>query len=337
MKINLKVVSMTLKFALLGVVAFAYVACGENSTPSMSKEMDKQWEDYAKNLDKSDKIKTLQEQYLFYSCAVFNGSLDTQNEKFKECKMKLDFYGVKPTNYENLAKYYKSKCKDENKLDECLLGWQEKWTNSAKMLARYKYDKNFNENEFKQLYEELWTLLEPSFISFVAEIGVYKNDKSIDDGKKLLTIMISKTLNAGLEYYKIDTHNTPFELLIRKIFIETHESKEFKETLATCEKERCGTMSYDDQVVAAFGGFNLTKYGQCVRENKLSCGAMAFDSYKFMPFSEVINHPNQIAINCGELFWAHIKEYEKDPQCFVEFDEQCEKKGRYRLLFRWGG
>ncbi len=48
MKINLKVVSMTLKFALLGVVAFAYVACGENSTPSMSKEMDKQWEDYAK-------------------------------------------------------------------------------------------------------------------------------------------------------------------------------------------------------------------------------------------------------------------------------------------------
>lgn len=225
---------MTLKFALLGVVAFAYVACGENSTPSMSKEIDKQWEDYAKNLDKSDKIKILQEQYLFYFCAVFNGSLDTQNEKFKECKMKLDFYGVKPTNYENLAKHYKSKCKDENKIDECLLGWQEKWTNSAKMLVRYKYDKNFNENEFKQLYEELWTLIEPSFISFVAEIGVYKNDKSIEDGKKLLTIMISKTLNAGLEYYKIDTHNTPFMLLLRKFLIEIHESKEFKETLATC-------------------------------------------------------------------------------------------------------
>ena len=102
------------------------------------------------------------------------------------------------------------------------------------MLVRYKYDKNFNENEFKQLYEELWTLIEPSFISFVAEIGVYKNDKSIEDGKKLLTIMISKTLNAGLEYYKIDTHNTPFMLLLRKFLIEIHESKEFKETLATC-------------------------------------------------------------------------------------------------------
>lgn len=39
MKINLKVVSMTLKFALLGVVAFAYVACGEGKT-KMSKQMD---------------------------------------------------------------------------------------------------------------------------------------------------------------------------------------------------------------------------------------------------------------------------------------------------------
>ena len=336
MKTKIKFVSMTFKVALLGMMAFAFVACGESkeSTPNMSKEMDKQWEDYAKNLDKSDKIKTLQEQYLFYSCTVFDGSLNAQNEKFKECKMKLELRGSEPINYENLAKSYDSKCKDKSKLDECLLGWQEKWTNSAKMLARYKYDKKFSENELTRLYEELWSLLEPLYVPIMLEVGVYKDDdKSIEDGKKLLATMIGNTLNAGLEYYKVDTYNTPFNFLVRKSADEITNSKEFKETLATCEKERCGTMSYDDQMVSMFGGFELTKYGQCVRKSKLSCVTKAFDSYKFMPFSEVINHPNQIAINCGELFWANIGEHKTPPQCFIEFDKQCEEKGGIDCYF----
>ena len=331
-----KVVSMTLKVALLGVAVWAFAGCGDSkSTPNLSKEMDKQWENYAKNLDKSDKIKTLQEQYLFYSCTVFDGSLNTQNEKFKEYKMKLDYLNVEPINYENLAKSYKLKCRDKSKLDECLLGWQEKWVNSAKMLARYKYDKKFNENEFKKLYEELWILLEPLYVPFMVEVGVYKNDKSINDGKKLLATMTSKILNAGLDYYKVDTHNTPFGVLLRKFSTKIYMSKEFKETLAVCEKERCGTMSYDEQAVAAFGGFELTKYGQCIRENKLSCVTKAIDSYKFMPFSEIMNHPNQVAINCGELFMPYLAEHNTTtpPQCFIDFDEKCEEKGGVDCYF----
>lgn len=54
MKNKIKVVSMTLKFTLLGVMAFAYVACGE------SKEANKALWDYSK-LSKDEFIQLLDE------------------------------------------------------------------------------------------------------------------------------------------------------------------------------------------------------------------------------------------------------------------------------------
>lgn len=87
-----------IKCLALGFVAVGFVGCLDDST-AMSKQMDKQWDEYAKNLQVTDttnekeafvqKMQMLNSKIAFYACVPFDRAEQDfkfyQSASFKKC------------------------------------------------------------------------------------------------------------------------------------------------------------------------------------------------------------------------------------------------------------
>lgn len=225
---------MTLKFALLGVMAFAYVACGESKT-KMSKQMDEWYEEGLeefvkyKSLEKPDNNASSREIFdyngevlyfkiAFYSCVPFDidkDKIETIDLVFGECNY---FMAITP------ARELYQQCKeqngqvDESKLSEnenfqkCALDGWEKLATAARKLARYKYDSEFDKKSISD--DDLAIFVSGLKLeNAISKMGVLDGEIGKADKEQVKTVaqkIIKKAADSALQAYTADTQHKPF-------------------------------------------------------------------------------------------------------------------------------
>lgn len=231
MKINLKVVSMTLKFALLGVVAFAYVACGEGKT-KMSKQMDEWYEEGLEEFVKYESLKkpdnnasseeifdyngaVLYYKIAFYSCVPFNvnkDKIETIDLDSGEC----EFVALNPGRElyqqckEQNSQVDESKLSENENFQKCALDGWEKLATAARKLARYKYDSEFDK---KSISDDDLAIFASGLENKVSQMGVLDGELGKADKEQVKTVVqkiTKKAADSALQAYVADTQHKPF-------------------------------------------------------------------------------------------------------------------------------
>lgn len=300
------------KCLLVACVSFVLFGCDSRS--KVEKQVDEEWKTYSKSLVNADKSASLNEQYIFYSCTVFDETQTQRDEKFTYCKNVL---GKEPIESGSMMKLYD--CKDE----KCVIEHQEKWVAMAKKLALYKYD-----SEFKGiiLYEDLSVLysgvlheIEQGILSGHYVIAQAKMQDFTDDATKLILKFYDKSSQHALERYKYDIKNDPFQVLwldnVRYMSSIAKKSAEIQ-----CEKymmAKCGEMPSHlasmlmlKSMGAAFGGSSQaqiqkeikqsiinTPYGQCLLKAHIECQAKIIDEFVFPSVKKTIKSTQNSAKN----------------------------------------
>lgn len=304
MKINLKVVSMTLKFALLGVMAFAYVACGEGKT-KMSKQMDEWYEEGLeefvkyKSLEKPDNNASSREIFdynsavlyfkiLFYSCVPF----DIDKDKIETIDLdsgKCEFMALNP------ARELYQQCKEQNgQVDEenenfqkCALDGLEKFATAARKLARYKYDSEFDK---KSISDDDLAIFVSGLENKVSQMGVLDGEIGKADKEQVKTVaqkISKKATDSALQAYATDTQHKPFSEWSYEYAGELISAA--KKPTESCIEVKCGKAPSDEIVAAimaaalpyAFvGAFSSGKESAAVKKQAQAAAVAA-----------LLNHP----------------------------------------------
>ena len=231
MKINLKVVSMTLKFALLGVVAFAYVACGEGKT-KMSKQMDEWYEEGLEEFVKDEYLikpdnnassgeifdynsAVLYFKIAFYSCAPFNIDKDKIAESdfdFRKCEriVSRSTQQLYQRCKEQNSQVDESKLFENENFQKCVLDGEEKLATAARKLARYKYDSEFDK---KSISDDDLAIFASGLENKVSQMGVLDGELGKADKEQVKTVVqkiTKKAADSALQAYVADTQHKPF-------------------------------------------------------------------------------------------------------------------------------
>ena len=233
MKIKLKVVSMTLKFALLGVVAFAYVACGEGKT-KMSKQMDEWYEEGLEEFVKYEYLikpdnnassgeifdynsAVLSFKIAFYSCVPFDidkDKIETIDLDSGEC----EFMALNPGRElyqqckEQNGQVDESKLSENENFQKCALDGWEKLATAARKLARYKYDSEFDKKSISD--DDLAIFVSGLELeNAISKMGVLDGEIGKADKEQVKTVaqkISKKAADSALQAYAADTQHKPF-------------------------------------------------------------------------------------------------------------------------------
>ena len=323
MKINLKVVSMTLKFALLGVVACAFAACGESKT-KMSKQMDEWYEEgleeFVKyeSLIKPDNNASSEEIFdynsavlyfkiAFYSCVPFNINKD------KIAESDFDFSKCKRIASRSTQQLYQ-RCKeqnsqvDESKLFEnenfqkCVLDGEEKLATAARKLARYKYDSEFDK---KSINDDDLAIFASGLENKVSQMGVLDGEIGKADKEQVKTVaqkISKKAADSALQAYVADTQHKPFSEWLYEYGSKLISAA--KKPTESCIEAKCGEAPSDEIFAAVMatalpdafvGAFSSGKERAAV-EKQMKTAAIA----------ALLNHP-----------WG---------KCMIKNETQCQLK-----------
>ena len=241
-----------IKYLLLGFVAMGFVGCLDDST-AISKQMDKQWDEYTKSLkiiDTTDekeafmqKMQMLNSKIAFYACAPFDKTEQDfkfyQSASFKNCS-KNALYPV--YDIENICDK-SSKSTDDIYLDKnyqkCMIKEREKLFSTIKKLARYKYDSEFDKKQIKEGDLELFALAMEDEVSNKMSVLDSKLGKADKEQVKLVSKkLIAKAMQGALQDYAMDTKNKTFNE-----WLEVHSYKlqnATKKSAEKCIEAKCG-------------------------------------------------------------------------------------------------
>ena len=323
MKINLKVVSMTLKFALLGVVAFAYVACGEGKT-KMSKQMDEWyeewWEEFAndKGVKKPDNNASSEEilnyngnvlsfKIAFYSCVPF----DIDKDKIAESD--FDFSKCEQIASRPIDQLYQ-RCQEQNsQVDEselsenenfqkCMFDGVEKLATAARKLARYKYDSEFDK---KSINDDDLAIFASGIEDEVSQMGTLDSKIGKADKEQVKVVaqkLTKKATDSALQAYVADTQHKPFSEWLYEYSGKLVSAA--KKPTESCIEAKCGEAPSDEIFAAVMatalpyafvGAFSSGKERAAV-EKQMKTAAIA----------ALLNHP-----------WG---------KCMIKNETQCQLK-----------
>ena len=308
MKINLKVVSMTLKFALLGVVAFVYVACGEGKT-KMSKQMDEWYEEGLEKFVKDESLKkpdnnassreifdyngaVLYFKIAFYSCVPFNvnkDKIETIDLDSGEC----EFMALNPGRElyqqckEQNGQVDESKLSENENFQKCALDGWEKLATAARKLARYKYDSEFDK---KSINDDDLAIFASRLENKVSQMGVLDGEIGKADKEQVKTVMqkiTKKAADSALQAYVADTQHKPFSEWLYEYSGKLVSAA--KKPTESCIEAKCGKVPSDEIVAvimatalpyAFVGAFSSGKESAAVKKQMETAAIAA-----------LLNHP----------------------------------------------
>lgn len=241
-----------IKCLALGFVAVGFVGCIDDST-AMSKQMDKQWDEYAKNLQVTDttnekeafvqKMQMLNSKIAFYACAPFDRAEQDfkfyQSASFKKCSKNAlypiyDIENICDKSSENKNDIYLDK-----NYQKCAIKEREKLFSTTKKLARYKYDSEFDKKQIKESDLEIFARAMEDEVSSKMSVLDSKLGKADKEQVKLVSKKLTaKATQGALQDYAMDTKNKAFnewlEVYSRKLQNATKKSAE------NCIEAKCG-------------------------------------------------------------------------------------------------
>lgn len=241
-----------IKCLLLGFVGLGFVGCLDDST-TMSKQMDKQWDEYAKSLKVIDttnekeafvqKMQMLNSKIAFYACVPFDRTEQDfkfyQSASFKKCS-KNALYPI--YDIENICDK-SSKSTDDIYLDKnyqkCAIKEREKFFSTIKKLARYKYDSEFDKKQIKESDLEIFANAMEDEVSSKMSVLDSKLGKADKEQVKLVSKKLTaKATQGALQDYAMDTKNKAFNE-----WLEVHSRKlqnATKKSAENCIEAKCG-------------------------------------------------------------------------------------------------
>lgn len=256
---------MTLKFALLGVVAFAYVACGEGKI-KMSKQMDEWyeewWEEFAKDkgVKKPDNNASSREIFdyngavlyfkiAFYSCVPF----DIDKDKIAESD--FDFSKCEQIASRPIDQLYQ-RCQEQNsQVDEselsenenfqkCMFDGVEKLATAARKLARYKYDSEFDK---KSINDDDLAIFASGIEYEVSQMGTLDSKIGKADKEQVKVVaqkLTKKATDSALQAYVADTQHKPFSEWLYEYSGKLVSAA--KKPTESCIEAKCGEAPSDE-------------------------------------------------------------------------------------------
>ena len=238
------------KCLLLGFAMLGFIGCFDDST-KMSKQMDSQWEDYAKGFESTDtsdkkeifntKLQTLNTKIAFYACAPFDSAekiVSFNLDKVKKCAKNA----LAPLDsIDKLCKSDNAKDKDYQK---CAIDGRENLFATTRKLARYKYDSEFDKSKLKEADLAIFASAIEGEVS--REMGLF--DSKIGKADKEQAKSVAKTLTikasqGALKDYALDSKNQPFNA-----WLGTHSrklQKATKKSAENCIQSKCGEFPPD--------------------------------------------------------------------------------------------
>ena len=258
---------MTLKFALLGVVAFAYVACGESKT-KMSKQMDEWYEEGLEGFVKYESLKkpdnnassreifnyngaVLYFKIAFYSCVPFNvnkDKIETIDLDSGEC----EFMALNPGRElyqqckEQNGQVDESKLSENENFQKCALDGWEKLATAARKLARYKYDSEFDKKSISN--DDLAIFVsELELENAISKMGVLDGEIGKADKEQVKTVaqkITKKATDSALQAYVADTQHKPFSEWLYEYSGKLVSAA--KKPTESCIEAKCGEAPSDE-------------------------------------------------------------------------------------------
>lgn len=308
------------KSLLLGVVALIFVACGDNET-KMSKQMDEQWEEYAKGLKQSDinasnemevfidKLQILNTKIAFYSCFSFDtGNKAAEFDKCSDISL-YPLFKIKADCEKSKEKLSVDELYKDKDYQKCMLDGREKLIADTKQIARYKYDSQFDKKSIKSEYLAIFASEIEDVVS--SEMGAFDDNKIGKVDKEQVKIvaqkLTKKATEGALEAYVADKQNEPFDQYFGEYLRKLIESS--KKPTASCIEAQCGAIPKDDLLgmamsaampyafIAAFSSRDREMekqmeaavisailnhpYGKCLIKNETQCQLKFIEGYKF--------------------------------------------------------
>ncbi len=231
-----------IKCLLLGFVAMGFVGCLDDST-AISKQMDKQWDEYVKSLKVTDatddkkaflqKVQILNSKIAFYACMPFDRAEQDfkfyQSASFEKCR-KNALYPL--YDIQNI-------CDKSSNEEKCMIKEREKLFSTIKKLARYKYDSEFDKKQIKESDLELFAYAMEDEVSSKMSVLDSKLGKADKEQVKLVSKkLIAKATQGALQDYAMDTKNKAFNE-----WLEVHSRKlqnATKKSAEKCIEAKCG-------------------------------------------------------------------------------------------------
>ena len=242
--------TISTKRLLLGFIVLGFIGCFDDST-KMSKQMDSQWESYAKGFESTDtsdekeifntKLQTLNTKIAFYACAPFDSAekiVIFNLDKVKKCTKS----SLSPLDsIDKLCKSDNAKDKDYQK---CAIDGRENLFATTRKLARYKYDSEFDKSKLKEADLAIFASAIEGEVS--REMGLF--DSKIGKADKEQVKSVAKTLTTkasqgALKDYALDSKNQPFNA-----WLGTHSrklQKATKKSAENCIQSKCGEFPPD--------------------------------------------------------------------------------------------
>lgn len=299
---------MTLKFVLLGVVAFAYVACGEGKT-KMSKQMDEWYEEGLEEFVKYESLKkpdnnasseeifdyngaVLYYKIAFYSCVPFNvnkDKIETIDLDSGEC----EFVALNPGRElyqqckEQNSQVDESKLSENENFQKCALDGWEKLATAARKLARYKYDSEFDK---KSISDDDLAIFASGLENKVSQMGVLDGELGKADKEQVKTVVqkiTKKAADSALQAYVADTQHKPFSEWLYEYSGKLVSAA--KKPTESCIEAKCGKAPSDEIVAvimatalpyAFVGAFSSGKESAAVKKQMETAAITA-----------LLNHP----------------------------------------------
>lgn len=256
---------MTLKFALLGVMAFAYVACGEGKT-KMSKQMDEWYEEGLEKFVKDESLKkpdnnassreifdyngaVLYFKIAFYSCVPFNvnkDKIETIDLDSGEC----EFMALNPGRElyqqckEQNGQVDESKLSENENFQKCALDGWEKLATATRKLARYKYDSEFDK---KSINDDDLAIFASVLENKVSQMGVLDGEIGKADKEQVKTVaqkITKKAADSALQAYAADTQHKPFSEWLYEYAGKLISAA--KKPIESCIEAKCGKAPSDE-------------------------------------------------------------------------------------------
>mgnify|MGYP004607933173 FL=1 len=256
---------MTLKFALLGVMAFAYVACGEGKT-KMSKQMDEWYEEGLEKFVKDESLKkpdnnassreifdyngaVLYFKIAFYSCVPFNvnkDKIETIDLDSGEC----EFMALNPGRElyqqckEQNGQVDESKLSENENFQKCALDGWEKLATAARKLARYKYDSEFDK---KSINDDDLAIFASGIEYEVSQMGTLDSKIGKADKEQVKVVaqkLTKKATDSALQAYVADTQHKPFSEWLYEYSGKLVSAA--KKPTESCIEAKCGEAPSDE-------------------------------------------------------------------------------------------
>lgn len=317
---------MTLKSAFIGVVMLAFAGCDSaNDSTKMSKYMDEWWEEQAENLEKVDSNASSKEVFInnaenlntkiaFYSCVPFDKD-KINNAEFKKCAdIALRPLGeIYAFCEKQNSQVEKDKLFENKNFQKCMLDEREKLAATARKLARYKYDSEFDK---KSINDKDLAIFASGIEGEVSQMGTLDSKIGKADKEQVKVVaqkLTAKAADNALQAYAADTQNKPFGKWLDEYAYKLRSAA--KKPTESCIQAKCGEMPADlpGLIMAAampyafVGAFASGKerremeskmevavisvvlnhpWGKCMIKNETQCQLKFIDEYKFEPTAQ---------------------------------------------------